>query len=159
MNKNFNRMSLEKLRKTLEFQRLTPRQQLYVATYIETGAIGHYDAEAAVRMAYRCSTDESVRVMKYAMKRSARVVEVLNMHFGKNATDAFLEDVSRAIRNKSLTGAQVDAMILKSEILGIGSSLSRVNRSRELLKKRREKRNLKRRVVEPVLPPPVRTSW
>lgn len=158
MNKNLPRMPLSELKETTEFLRLTPRQQLYVSTYVETGmALGRYDDEAAIRMAYRCSTDESVRVMRYALKRSIKVVEVLNMHFGKNATAAFLDDVNRAIRNKHLTQAQLEAIILKSKILGIDSSLGKTNRSRHLKKKRDERKKLKKSKLtetdfEPVKP-------
>ena len=159
-------MPLEELKKTVEFQLLTQRQQMYVSTYVETGmSLGRYDDEAAIRMAYRCSTDESVRVMRYALRRSVRVIDVLNLHFGRNATEAFLVDVNRAIRNKKLTIAQVEAMILKSKILGIGSALSQKHISRTLKKSRAERKKLKRalKVEEPPAPvmpeTPLRNNW
>jgi phage terminase small subunit len=117
------KMSLAELETTVEFQRLTPKQQLWVATYISAGLLGHYDTEAATLAAYKCKSRESARVMGYSMAQNPRVIDVLNLHFGRDATQAFLEDVNRAIRNRKLTVAQMEAMMLKSRILGIGTAL------------------------------------
>lgn len=136
------KMSMADLEITVEFQRLTEKQQLFIATYISAGLLGHYDAEAAVLAAYKCKSRESARVMSYSMMQNPRVIDVLNLHFGKNATEAFFEDVNRAIRNRKLTVAQMEAMKLKSKMLGIGTALKVQPRKQKPKPEKKSKKTL-----------------
>jgi hypothetical protein len=118
------RMPLIELEKTQEYQRLTPKQQLFVATYCEGGlATGVYDPIAATRTAYECKSVEVARIMSYSLMQNIRIVAVLNRHFGTEPIEAFVVMLDRAIYNKKLTVAQVQALRLKADILGYRNSL------------------------------------
>lgn len=117
------KMSLAELEQRPEYLRLTERQMLFVSTFIADDQIGHYDPERAVLAAYKCKSRESARVMAYSQMQNPRIIDVLNIYFGRDASAAFLEEVNRAIRNRKLTLAQMEAMMLKSRILGIGTAL------------------------------------
>lgn len=114
------RMTLEELQKTQEYQRLTQKQRLFVATYCAGGLVdGDYDSVAATRTAYQCKTLEVARIMSYALMQNIRIVAVLNLHFNATPTEEFLVILNRAINNKNLTMAQLGALRLKCELLGI----------------------------------------
>lgn len=155
------KMPLAELEKTVEYQRMTEKQQMFVATYVTAGLLGHYDPEAAVLAAYKCKTRESARVMSYSMMQNPRIIDVLNLHFGKDATAAFLEQVNRAIRNKKLTLAQMEAMQLKSRILGIGTALKGRPRSQTPKPEKTPKKSKKEIKMEeaPVDTTPTPSAW
>ena len=124
MHEEKKRMPLEELQLTEEYQKLTPKQQLWVSTYVGGGICdGRYDPISATRTAYETKTPEIARVMSYSMMANIRIVAVLNRHFGTSPIEEFLVQLERAIRNKTLTQAQIWALKLKSDILGYGSRL------------------------------------
>jgi len=118
------RLTLEELQMTPEYQRLTRKQQLFVATYVAGGLLdGQYDAVEATRTAYKCKTVENARVMSYSLLQNIHIVEVLNRHFNVEPIEEFLRTLDRAIQNKKLTQAQISALYLKARILGFDSKL------------------------------------
>lgn len=124
MEPNRTRLPLSELEKLPEYQRLTPKQRLFVATYCEGGlADGNYDAVTATRVAYNCKSIETARVMSYSMLTNVRIIAVLNRHFGLEPIEEFLVSLDRAINNKKLTQAQLGALKLKSDILGLANRL------------------------------------
>lgn len=118
------RLSLDQLKETPEYKKLTPKQQLFVATYVAGGlADGNYDAVLATRTAYPCRSEEVARIMSYAIMANIRIVAILNRHFGAEPIEEFLVLLDRAINNKKITIAQVNALKLKCDILGYANRL------------------------------------
>jgi hypothetical protein len=129
-------MPLAELEKLPEYQKLTPKQQLFIATYTEGGLVdGNYDAVAAVMTAYQCKSIEVARVMSYTMLANIRIIEVLNRHFGREPKEQFLLDLDRAIRNNRLTNAQLQALRLKCDILGYANHLPTENAATDRIPK------------------------
>lgn len=118
------RLTVDQLRVTPEFQKLTQKQRLFVATYVASGLLdGNYDAVVATRTAYQCKNLETARIMSYSLLGNIRIIEVLNMHFNRNATEEFMILLNRAVNNKHVSMAQIEALRLKANILGIGTSI------------------------------------
>lgn len=112
-------MPLSELEKTEEYQRLTPKQRLFVSTYVNSGLLtGIYDAVEATRTAYKCKNLEVARIMHYALMSNIRIVEVLNRHFQTAPVEQYLRLLDQAIRNKRLTPSQLEAIRLKGTIMG-----------------------------------------
>ena len=124
------RMGLDELRETPEFQILTQKQQLFVATYCDFGLTsGTYDAVEAARIAYTCKSKEVARVMSYSLMQNIRIVSALNRHFGTEPIEIFLKQLDRAINNKRITPSMVQALRLKCDVLGLGSRIPYENHS------------------------------
>lgn len=122
------RVPLSVLETTEDYQRLTAKQKLFVATYIQCGIdTGVYDSIAAAQTAYKCKTPEVARVMSYALMANIRIVAVLNLHFAREPIEDFLVTLNRAITNKRLSIAQFKALQLKANILGFTSRLPGAN--------------------------------
>jgi hypothetical protein len=118
------KLSVDELRLTPEFQRLTPKQQLFCATYCGAGLLdGSYNSVVATNTAYRCKSMEVARIMSYSLMQNIRVIAVLNRHFNTEPIEDFLVQVDRAINNKKLTTAQLQALKLKGDILGFTTRL------------------------------------
>jgi hypothetical protein len=118
------RMPLEELRLTPEFQKLTQKQQLFCSTYCAGGiADGTYDAVLATHTAYACKSMEVARIMSYSMMANIRIISVLNRHFNTTPTQELLVQIDRAINNKKLTVAQLNALKLKCDLLGLSTGL------------------------------------
>ena len=119
------RMPLEELVRTVEYSRLTPKQQLWISTYIESGALDerNYDAIFATRTAYNCRTEEVARVMSYSILDNVRVIAVLNLHFGADPLDAFLKTCERAAMNRRTTAVQMQILKIMAEAKGYISKL------------------------------------
>lgn len=118
-------MEMEELRLTPEFTKLTQKQQLFIEAYCARNgsADGNYDAVAATRTAYQCRTPEIARIMSYSMMQNIRIVEVLNRYFKLTPTEEFLKMLDRAIQNKHLTNAQLQALRMKCAIKGFANRL------------------------------------
>ena len=124
MNDTVGRLPLVELEKIQEYQRLTPKQKLFVATYCEGGlATGVYDPVAATRTAYECKSVEVARIMSYSLMQNIRIIAILNRHFQTEPIEAFMVALDHAINNKKLTIAQIQALRLKCEIMGFGTRL------------------------------------
>ena len=61
--------------------------------------------------------------MSYALLKSVHIIAVLNRHFQTEPIEAFLETIDRAINSRKVTMAQVQAMRLKSNVLGFTSGI------------------------------------
>jgi|SRR5690242_11004777 len=139
-------LTLDEIRATPEFQRLTEKQQLFVATYIESG----FDRVMAVLTAYNVKGGDRARAqrMSYPLTQNPRIIHVLHMYFGSSPTDEFLEEISRAISNKRLTHAQVEAMVLKSRVLGLSTEFQKYfpsqRKQKEEATEKHEKKERKR---------------
>lgn len=121
MSEESKRMTVEELVETHEYQRLTQKQRLFVATYCAGGLLdGNYDPVAATRTAYQCKSVEVARIMSYSILANIRIVAVLNRHFNRTPTEEFMIMLDRAVNNKKLTMAQLEALRLKCSIMGIG---------------------------------------
>jgi len=118
------RLPIEELEKTQEFQKLTPKQQLFVRGYVESGRLhGGYDAVFATLGAYECKSPEIARIMSYTLMQNIRIVAVLSRHFGTTPVEEFLLTLDRAIHNKNISLAQVEALRMKCSILGYENRL------------------------------------
>jgi hypothetical protein len=122
------RMPLEELKQTPEYRRLTGKQQMFIETYVAGGLLtGHYDPIEAVLTAYVCKSRETARTMSYAVTQNIRVIAVLNRHFNTAPVEDFLVLLDRAINNKHLSIAQLQALRLKCDILGFANRLPTEN--------------------------------
>lgn len=122
------RLSIDEIEATQEYQQLTPKQRLFVSTYCDGGIRnGVYDPISATLLAYKCKNPESARVMSYALMGNIRIVAALNRHFNAEPIEQFLVEIDRAIRNKSLSIAQLQALKLKADLLGFSARLPGVN--------------------------------
>lgn len=118
------RLTLEQIKETQEYSVLTGKQQLFIETYIRSGLdTGTYDPILATQTAYTCKSRENARVMSYSLIANIRIVAVLNRHFAKEPLAEFVEQVDRAIRNKKLSIAQLQALKLKGDVLGYTTRL------------------------------------
>lgn len=118
------RLPLAELEKTQEYQRLTQKQKLFVATYCESGlTTGTYDAIQATLTAYQCKSAEVARIMSYSLLANIRIVAALNRHFNTSPIEEFLVMLDRAISNKKLTMAQLGALKMRCDLLGFGTRL------------------------------------
>ena len=129
MSDTVERMPLAELELTQEYQRLTPKQKLFVSNYVAGGILdGVYDSVASCNVAYRCKSVEVARIMSYSLMQNIRIVAVLNRHFNTTPIEAFLIQVDRAILNKNLTTAQLGALKVKADLLGYAARLPSVDR-------------------------------
>jgi len=87
------RMELSELVTRAEFQILTPKQQTFVRSYIESGlSTGTYDALAATQAAYEVTSKNAVS-MSYEVLGNKKIKAVLNLHFGRTQFDSILTDL------------------------------------------------------------------
>ena len=122
------RLTLEQVRTTQEYSVLTGKQQCFIDTYVKSGLdTGTYDPVISAFTAYTCKSMENARVMSYALMSNIRIVAVLNRHFNKEPLEEFIEQINRAIRNKKLTVAQMQALKLKGDVLGYTTRLPGTN--------------------------------
>jgi hypothetical protein len=157
------RLTYDELKSTPEYQKLTRKQQLFVATYCAGGlADGNYDAVNAAALAYKCRTREIARIMSYSLMANIKIVAVINRHFNATPTEEFMEMLDRAIHNKKITAAQVALLRLKCDILGIKTALPAghetiADKQAALAQKARKRRKAEREEkiiaeAEPVVP-------
>ena len=159
------RLPLAEIEKTKEYQRLTPKQRLFVASYCEGGLVdGNYDPVAATRTAYACKSAEVARIMSYSIMQNIRIIAVLNLHFHTAPIEDFLVLVDRAIRNKNLTNAQLQALRLKCDIMGFANRLPTENAPtgvipKEVLDATEAVRKAKRKPPEKPSKPEPKLQW
>jgi len=63
------------------------------------------------------------------MLSNIRIVAALNRYFNRQPLEAFLMVLDRAIQNKHLTVAQLQALRLKCELLGLSSRMPAAGRT------------------------------
>ena len=128
MSDKSKRLTLDEIRNTQEYSILTGKQQMYVETYCASGIdTGTYDPVLAAQTAYACRSRENARVMSYALMANIRIIAVLNRHFNREPIEEFLVQVDRAIQNKKLSIAQLQALKLKGDVLGYTTRLPGTN--------------------------------
>ena len=125
---------LEELNAMPEYQKLTPKQKLFCATYCvpSDNADWKPDAVSACLTAYQCKNRNVARVMSYGLLQNIRILEVLNHFFKRTPPEEFLISLDRAIRNKHLTIAQVTALKMKCDILKFANKLPRAHTAVDL---------------------------
>src|ERR1700675_4327097 len=122
------RLTLDEVHALPEYQRLTQKQRLFCSTYVAGGLHdGNYDPIAATHTAYQCKSTEVARVMSYPLMQNIRIIAVLNRHFNAEPIEEFIVQVDRAIQNKHLTVAQLQALKLKGDVLGYTTRLPGTN--------------------------------
>jgi len=107
-------LTLEELRITPEFQQLTEREKLFVATYISNG----YDQTHAVRTAYDCKDDGVASRMSYRLLAHLRIVMVLARYREEVPKETFLHLLRRAGLKNGITREQLSAFRLYAEVNG-----------------------------------------
>lgn len=108
-----------------EYQRLTKKQQLFVDAYCNRNGSpdGKFDPVSATMVAYQCKNRNVARVMSYGLMQNVRIIEVLNRFFKRTPPQEFIISLDRAIRNKHLSNAQVQALRMKCAVLGFANRL------------------------------------
>src|SRR5258708_19771521 len=61
--------------------------------------------------------------MSSSLMSNIRIIAVLNRHFNREPIEEFLIQIDRAIQNKKLSVAQLNALKLKADILGYTTRL------------------------------------
>lgn len=79
-------MTIEQLKLTPEWNVLNPKQRLFVETFIASG-----DAVFSTQTAYNTASIKSAKVFSYELMSKFKIRRVLNLFFGKPATD--LDDI------------------------------------------------------------------
>jgi len=113
------RLTPNQLSETVEFRQLTPKQQLWLATYtqrfIDTGV---FDPVAASVTAYDCGSAEVARVTGYKTLANAKVTLALNRFFGDSPETSFLKLVERALYSHKISPSRIAALKLYSDLKG-----------------------------------------
>ena len=108
------RMSMEKVRSTPEFQRLTTQQKFALETYSASG-----EKILAIRAAYATKSREVARVMASEFFASPRVRAVLDLLGGKSPFEIFKDRVERSVKSgRKATDAEIQALALQAKING-----------------------------------------
>lgn len=108
------RMTMEQVRRTPEFQRLTPQQRFALETFSASS-----DKILAIRAAYSTKSREVARVMAAEFFASPRVKAVLDLLAGKSPFEKFKEAVDRVVKSGSkVTDAEIRALELQAKVNG-----------------------------------------
>ncbi len=128
MSDKSKRLTLAEIKNTQEYSLLTGKQQLFCESYIQGGIdTGTYDPVGSALMSYACKSKENARVMSYSLMANIRIVAVLNRHFNREPIEEFVIQIDRAIQNKKLSIAQLQALKLKGDVLGYTTRLPGTN--------------------------------
>jgi hypothetical protein len=115
------RLTLDELRDTMEFQHLSPKMQMWVSSYVQNFLNnGTFDPVFATRTAYAGKNAENIRRIGYQMLSTPKVLFALNRFFGYSPEQAFRKAVEKAIYNRRLTNAQIRALELQCRMSGYG---------------------------------------
>jgi hypothetical protein len=117
-----SRMGWEALSQTAEFAMLTPKEKLFVCTYISND----YNVVHAIRTAYKCKNDKNAEIMSYPLLRRPQITTVLMIHFGDwdpeqqpdASVDAFTKRLARDIIRGRIDETELKALRLLAEIKG-----------------------------------------
>jgi hypothetical protein len=106
----------------VEYRQLTPKQQLWLATYTQSFInTGVFDPVAASVTAYDCGSDEVARITGYKTLANPKIILALNRFFGDSPEAAFLKLVERALYSRKITPSRIRALELYSELKGWGA--------------------------------------
>jgi hypothetical protein len=118
------RMSLAELSQTVEFGHLSPKMAVWVRTYVQSFLdTGTFDPLVATQAAYECTTEASARTFGYQLLAHPKIILVLNRFFGTSQERASIRQVERAISNRRLSVAQIQALRLYSDLQGWSSGI------------------------------------
>jgi hypothetical protein len=94
------RMTLDELRRTREYRKLSPKIAMWVSSYVGTIIDGDPDPAFATRSAYQCVSPESFRVFGYKMLAKKKVQEVLSLFLnsGKTNLELQLEEINKHLQ-------------------------------------------------------------
>jgi hypothetical protein len=76
-----------------EYCALTAKQRIWIDFFIET-----QDAELATRTAYESASDTYVKLFTYQVEANPRIVNALNLFYGRSPRESFLQELQRDIR-------------------------------------------------------------
>jgi hypothetical protein len=120
------RMNAMDLAQTVEFRHLSPKMAKWILTYVQRFLeAGVLDPIAATKASYVCKTDESTRTLGCQLLANPKIILVLNRFFGTTPEQAFLKQVQNAIYNRKLTIAQIRALELQCQVLGLANGFPR----------------------------------
>jgi len=111
--------ALEEFFKTVEWQRLSPRQKMWLETYLASGR----DQQLATNCSYETSGSENARTFSYQVARQKKIQAALNRYFNKGPREIFLDQVQadiKASRPGSIARARLRK--LEAELLGLKKS-------------------------------------
>ena len=99
------KLTVEQWEQTVEFKRLSPRQKMWVRSYVETK-----DPLFASHVAYDFNTEEGFRVCGYEQLSKCRVLMALHKFFGTTPKASLRELVEKAIVTGRFSPASLRAM-------------------------------------------------
>jgi hypothetical protein len=112
------RMTIEELRQQECYLDLRPKQRMFIEGWIASGG----DRVFATSSAYDCAHAEAARSFSYEVLSSPAVIACLAAFYQDNPLAEFKDQVSRAVRNRNLTTAQIRALELMARLNGWGDS-------------------------------------
>jgi hypothetical protein len=106
------RVRIADLMRLPAFAELTDKQAAFVAVYVASGSLGgKYDATAAAQRVYQTKNPASAAALGSELLGQAKIRRVLDAHFGRNALDAILADLQRAVKRSLRRGNKKYAML------------------------------------------------
>jgi len=101
-----NWLTLEELKETMEWIRLSPKQRELVTLYIQND----YSKAGAVKTLYKCSTPQSFCTTINRVFGNAEVKAALSTYFKQSELDKFKEEVRQVLRGKRISPTRVAAL-------------------------------------------------
>jgi hypothetical protein len=93
------RVRIADLLRLPEFALLTDKQAAFTALYVSSGFLtGKYDAADAAARVYKTKDEKSAAALGAELLGQRKIRTVLDAHFGRNALDALLTDLQKAIK-------------------------------------------------------------
>jgi hypothetical protein len=108
------KLTWEEISQTLEFKRLTPKQQMFLCTYISNG----YDPINACLTAYKCKSERNARIMTYGLLRHFGICMCISLHMGDDPQDTYCNQLARDILKGRITPDSLAAYRLYAEVKG-----------------------------------------
>jgi hypothetical protein len=106
-----SQISIEELKRTPEFRKLTCRQSFFVESYLTTLVqFGESDVKFATRAAYQVSTEESARALGYGLLKNKDIAAVLDLYFKSGQTQSD-KDLLRAEKHLAAAAPGSDAAV------------------------------------------------
>jgi hypothetical protein len=138
-----SRISLQALQRTPEFQRLSVKARMFVATYVGSyESLGSPDAVLATKSAYQNDGEnaaENARKMSYAIVKNKKVAACLRVwrDFGKSKRDVFIEDLERQMNAAPEGSAKRDRLV---QLYGQAAFGAKIPKTRKSFKKKSKAR-------------------
>lgn len=114
-------MTIEQLSKTPEFRKLSPKQGLFLKTYIQSFLdLGEFDPKLATRSAYDTSQTEHARIFSYQLLKQKKVQAALRVwrNFGKSKRQIAIDDLETELNATPVgSAARRKLLALRAELL------------------------------------------